>query len=250
MKNTAFITGASSGFGEAIAREFAKQNYNLIILGRRLERLENLKNELKNVDVHILNIDVRDKNAIFEAVKNLPENFKNIEILVNNAGLALGQEKAQDAALEDFETMIDTNIKGLIYTTKAVLPIMVAKKSGYIFNLGSVAGTWPYPGGNVYGATKAFVKQFSFNLRNDLKGTHIRVTNIEPGLCKTEFSVVRFKGDTQKADKVYENTEYITAENIAQIVLNCANLPKNVNINSLEVMATTQSWAGFFFERD
>lgn len=252
MQKTAFITGATSGFGEAIARVFAKQNYNLIILGRRRERLQNLKNELENenVKIHIINADIRDKEAIFEAVKNLPQNFKNIEILVNNAGLALGQESVENADLNDFETMIDTNIKGLIYTTKAVLPIMSAKKSGYIFNIGSVAGTWPYPGGNVYGGTKAFVKQFSLNLRNDLKGTKIRVTNIEPGICKTEFSVVRFKGDQKKADAVYDGTEYVTAENIAQIVLNCVNLPKNVNINSLEVMATTQSWAGFFFERD
>lgn len=250
MKKTAFITGATSGFGEAIARAFAKENFNLIILGRRKDRLERLASELNDSEIHIINVDVRDKEKIFKEIENLPQNFKNIEILVNNAGLALGCEPVEKAGLSDFETMIDTNIKGLVYITKAVLPIMSAKKSGYIFNIGSVAGTWPYPGGNVYGATKAFVKQFSLNLRNDIKGSNIRVTNIEPGLCKTEFSLVRFKGDVQKADAMYENTKYITAENIAQIIINCAKLPENVNINSLEVMATTQSWAGFFFERD
>lgn len=250
MKKTAFITGATSGFGEAIARAFAKENFNLIILGRRKDRLERLANELNDSEVHIINVDVRDKEKIFKEIENLPQNFKNIEILVNNAGLALGCESVEKASLSDFETMIDTNIKGLVYITKAVLPIMSAKKSGYIFNIGSVAGTWPYPGGNVYGATKAFVKQFSLNLRNDIKGSNIRVTNIEPGLCKTEFSLVRFKGDVKKADAMYENTKYITAENIAQIIINCAKLPENVNINSLEVMATTQSWAGFFYERD
>lgn len=250
MKKTAFITGATSGFGEAIARAFAKENFNLIILGRRKDRLERLASELNDSEVHIINVDVRDKEKIFKEIENLPQNFKNIEILVNNAGLALGCEPVEKASLSDFETMIDTNIKGLVYITKAVLPIMSAKKSGYIFNIGSVAGTWPYPGGNVYGATKAFVKQFSLNLRNDIKGSNIRVTNIEPGLCKTEFSLVRFKGDVQKAEAMYENTKYITAENIAQIIINCAKLPENVNINSLEVMATTQSWAGFFFERD
>ena len=180
----------------------------------------------------------------------MPENFKDIEVLVNNAGLALGQERTIDASIEDFETMVDTNIKGLLYSTKAVLPIMTQRKSGYIFNLGSVAGHWPYPGGNVYGGTKAFVKQFSYNLRNDLLGTGIRVTEIAPGLCKTEFSEVRFKGDKAKADSIYANTQFITADDIATMVLNCLNLPKSVNVNLLEVMATTQTWAGFYFERD
>lgn len=248
MKQTAFITGATSGFGEATARALAKEGYKLILLGRREDRLKRLAQELK--DVHIIAADIRDKEKIFSEVANLPEKFKDIEILVNNAGLALGQEKTNDASIEDFETMIDTNIKGLLYVTKAVLPIMTARKSGYIINLGSVAGEWPYPGGNVYGGTKAFVKQFSFNLRNDLQGTGIRVTQIAPGIAKTEFSLVRFKGDAAKADAVYDKTQFITSEDIARIIVDCINLPKHVNINSLEVMATTQTWAGFAFERE
>ncbi|QKF61130.1 SDR family NAD(P)-dependent oxidoreductase [Campylobacter curvus] len=248
MKGTAFITGATSGFGDAIARRLSLDGYKIIALGRRKERLEKLAGELGNT--HIIAADIRDKKAVFDAVKNLPENFKDIEVLVNNAGLALGQERTIDASIEDFETMVDTNIKGLLYSTKAILPIMTQRKSGYIFNLGSVAGHWPYPGGNVYGGTKAFVKQFSYNLRNDLLGTGIRVTEIAPGLCKTEFSEVRFKGDKAKADSIYANTQFITADDIATMVLNCLNLPKSVNVNLLEVMATTQTWAGFYFERD
>ncbi|QKF92147.1 SDR family NAD(P)-dependent oxidoreductase [Campylobacter sp. CCUG 57310] len=248
MKQTAFITGATSGFGEATARALSKEGYKLILLGRREDRLKRLAAELGNA--HTIAADIRDKEKIFREVANLPENFKDIEILVNNAGLALGQEKTNEASIEDFETMIDTNIKGLLYVTKAVLPIMTARKSGYIINLGSVAGEWPYPGGNVYGGTKAFVKQFSFNLRNDLQGTGIRVTQIAPGIAKTEFSLVRFKGDSAKADAVYDKTRFITSEDIARIIVDCINLPKHVNINSLEVMATTQTWAGFAFERE
>lgn len=249
MNKTAFITGATSGFGEAISRLLAKNGYKLILLARREERLKALANELGCENVYTITLDIRDKPRVFEAVKNIPEKFSDIEILVNNAGLALGQDSFIDASLEDFETMIDTNIKGLIYTTKAVLPIMKDRKSGYVFNLGSVAGNWPYPGGNVYGATKSFVRQLSFNLRNDLKGTNIRVTNIEPGIAKTEFSMVRFKGDKVKADSVYENTEYLRAEDIATIVLNCINMPSRANINSVEVMATTQTWAGLFVDK-
>ena len=244
---TAFITGASSGFGEATARALRKDGFGLIICGRRIDRLNLLANELGQTVV--LNLDVRDKNAVFEAVKNIPNEFKNIEILVNNAGLALGTDKTQNALIDDFETMIDTNIKGLLYVTKAILPIMIEQKSGYIFNIGSVAGNWPYPGGNVYGGTKAFVKQFSLNLRNDIKGSNIRVTNIEPGIAKTEFSLVRFKGDSAKSDAVYDGTKYLTGDDIARIIVDLSKLPAHVNINSLEVMATTQSWAGFAFER-
>lgn len=247
MMKTAFITGASSGFGEATARALRNDGYNLIICGRRIDRLNLLSNQLGNTLA--LNLDVRDKNAVFEAIKNLPNEFRNIEILVNNAGLALGQNKTQDADLDDFETMIDTNIKGLLYVTKAILPIMMEQKSGYIFNIGSVAGVWPYAGANVYGGTKAFVEQFGYNLRNDLQGTNIRVTTIAPGLCKTEFSEVRFKGDKAKADAVYANTKYLTANDIARIISDCAKLPSHININYLEVMPTTQSWAGFAIEK-
>lgn len=248
MKNTAFITGATSGFGEAVARKLSQNGYKLVLLGRRKDRLEKLKNELGNA--YIINVDIRDKNALFKAIDELPSEFRDIEILLNNAGLALGQERVMEANLDDFETMIDTNIKGLLYATKAILPIMSQRKSGYILNLGSVAGAWPYPGANVYGATKAFVKQFSLNLRNDVKGDNIRVTEIAPGIAKTEFSMVRFKGDQAKSDAVYNSTKYLQADDIAQIVLDCINLPKSVNINSLEVMPTTQSWAGFFHEKE
>ena len=247
MKKTAFVTGATSGFGEAIARRLSQEGYKIVALARREDRLKKLASELGNT--HIIVADIRDKKAVFDAVDSLPDKFKDIGVLVNNAGLALGQEKTIDAKVEDFETMIDTNVKGLIYSTKAVLPLLYKQEKGYIFNLGSTAGSWPYPGSNVYGATKAFVKQFSLNLRNDLVGTNIRVTNIEPGLCKTEFSEVRFKGDKAKADSIYEHTNFITAEDIATILLNCLNMPESVNINRVEVMANTQTWAGLAIEK-
>jgi len=247
MKKTAFVTGATSGFGEAIARRLSKEGYKIVALARREDRLKKLANELG--DTHIIVADIRDKEAVFKAVESLPDKFKDIEVLVNNAGMALGLEKTIDAKVEDFEAMIDTNVKGLIYSTKAVLPLLYKQEKGYIFNLGSTAGSWPYPGSNVYGATKAFVKQFSLNLRNDLVGTNIRVTNIEPGLCKTEFSEVRFKGDKAKADSIYEHTNFITAEDIATILLNCLNMPESVNINRVEVMANTQTWAGLAIEK-
>lgn len=248
--NTAFITGASSGFGWAIAKALHKKGYAIVGLSRRGDRLEALADELKD-RVYMISCDVRNKLAVFDAVESLPDKFKNISVLVNNAGLALGQESFKDADIMDFEAMIDTNIKGLIYTTKAVLPLMLARKSGgYIFNLGSVAGRYPYAGSNVYGGTKAFVRQFSLNLRTDLAGTGIRVTNIAPGIAKTEFSEVRFKGDKARADAVYEGTKYLVADDIARLVSDCLNLPEHININELEVMSTTQTWAGFAIERE
>ena len=247
MKKTAFVTGATSGFGEAIARRLSKEGYKIVALARREDRLKKLATVLG--DTHIIVADIRDKEAVFKAVESLPDKFKDVEVLVNNAGMALGLEKTIDAKVEDFETMIDTNVKGLIYSTKAVLPLLYKQEKGYIFNLGSTAGSWPYPGSNVYGATKAFVKQFSLNLRNDLVGTNIRVTNIEPGLCKTEFSEVRFKGDKAKADSIYEHTNFITSEDIATILVNCLNMHGSVNINRVEVMANTQTWAGLAIEK-
>ena len=247
MKKTAFVTGATSGFGEAITRRLSQEGYKIVALARREDRLKKLASELG--DTHIIVADIRDKKAVFDAVDSLPDKFKDIEVLVNNAGMALGLEKTIDAKVEDFEAMIDTNVKGLIYSTKAVLPLLYKQEKGYIFNLGSTAGSWPYPGSNVYGATKAFVKQFSLNLRNDLVGTNIRVTNIEPGLCKTEFSEVRFKGDKAKADSIYEHTNFITSEDIATILVNCLNMPGSVNINRVEVMANTQTWAGLAIEK-
>lgn len=249
MSKIVLVTGATSGFGEATATIFAKAGYKVIITGRRKERLDALKNQLQGCDILPLCFDVANKAEVFDAIASLPPEYKNIDILVNNAGLALGLGKANDALLEDWETMIDTNIKGLLYVTKAVLPIMVERKSGYIFNLGSIAGNWPYEGGNVYGATKAFVRQFSLNLRTDLRGTNIRVTNIEPGFSKTEFSDVRFKGDKAKADAVYEGTKPLLKEDIAQTIFMLAELPEHVNINTLEMMPTMQTCAGLFVER-
>ncbi|MDD3324942.1 MAG: SDR family oxidoreductase [Sulfurospirillaceae bacterium] len=250
MQRVVLITGATSGFGEATAEMFAKAGDKVIITGRRNERLLEFMTKHKECDIYPLCFDVTSKEAVFAAISSLPKEYKNIDILVNNAGLALGLEKANDVNLNDWETMIDTNIKGVLYVTKAVLPIMIERKTGYIFNLGSIAGNWPYEGGNVYGATKAFVKQFSFNLRTDLKGTHVRVTNIEPGFAKTEFSEVRFKGDKEKANNVYNGMQPLVGEDIANLIFTLSALPKHINVNSIEVMPTAQSWAGFFVERE
>lgn len=250
MKRVVLVTGATSGFGLEIAKQFAAQGDTVIAAGRRKDRLEELKSSMPKADIFPLELDVTCKDGVFQAIENLPQNYQEIDILINNAGLALGLEKVPDANLDDWETMIDTNIKGLLYVTKAVINGMRERKRGYIFNLGSIAGNWPYEGGNVYGATKSFVQQFSFNLRTDLKGTNIRVTNIEPGFAQTEFSLVRFKGDKQKADSIYEGMKALKAEDIANLIVTCANLPLHVNVNSLEVMPTCQSWAGLTIERD
>jgi 3-hydroxy acid dehydrogenase/malonic semialdehyde reductase len=250
MSQIVLVTGATSGFGRETVKMFANDGNKVIAIGRREEKLQELKEELSQCDIHTVVLDVRDKEKVFEAIENLPQEYKDIDILVNNAGLALGLEKAPDAFLDDWEIMIDTNIKGLLYMTKAVMPTMVKKKSGYIFNLGSIAGNWPYEGANVYGSTKAFVQQFSLNLRNDLKGTNIRVSNIEPGFAKTEFSNVRFKGDDKKADEIYEGLQPLVGEDIANIIFTLSKLPLHVNVNTLEVMPTAQTWAGFALERD
>jgi len=183
-------------------------------------------------------------------VTGLPVEYRDIDILLNNAGLALGLEPAYAADLDEWETMVDTNIKGLLYMTRLILPGMVARKKGHIINIGSIAGSWPYPGGNAYGATKAFVQQFSRNLRADLRGTGIRVTNIEPGLAESEFSVVRFGGDHDKAAKVYEGTQPLTPADIAETVFWTASRPAHVNINSVEVMPVCQTWDNFAISRN
>jgi len=250
MSKIVLITGATSGFGEATAERFVKEGYTIIITGRRKERLDAFKARFPQANILPLCFDVSDQKAVFEAINALPDAYKNIDILVNNAGLALGLGRAPEANLSDWETMIDTNIKGLLYVTKAVLPIMVERKSGYIFNLGSIAGNWPYEGGNVYGATKAFVRQFSLNLRTDLKGTNIRVTNIEPGFAETEFSEVRFKGDKEKAAQVYKGTKALDKEDIAQTIFTLSQLPAHVNVNTIEIMPTMQTCAGLFLERN
>ena len=251
MSGIILITGATSGFGEACTRRFAEEGWRLVLVARRKERLKALQKKLGGeTSVNIVPLDVRNREAVIKELSNLPEKFSDVDVLVNNAGLALGLEPAHKADVSDWDAMVDTNIKGLTYCTRAVLPGMVVRNRGHIVNIGSVAGDWPYPGGNVYGATKAFVKQFSLNLRADLFGTPIRITNIEPGLAETEFSVVRFKGDCEKAAKVYEGTQPITAEDIAEMIYWVATLPAHININRLEVMPTCQTWAPFAIDRD
>ena len=243
MIKTALITGATAGFGEATARLFAGSGYKIIITGRREKNLERLKTELDSkTDILTMKMDVRDKDKVFSLIENIPEEFNNIDVLVNNAGLALGLSSAQEADIEDWEQMVDTNIKGLMYLTRAILPGMVKRGKGHIVNIGSVAGTYPYPGGNTYGASKAFVKQFSRNLRSDLLGTGINVTNIEPGLAHTEFSEVRLHGDKIKADNIYKGTLPLVADDIAETVLWSVMRPAHVNINSIEIMPTCQAW--------
>jgi len=237
------VTGATAGFGAAIARRFAQDGARIIAAGRRADRLEALAQELGAGQVLPLTLDVRDSAAIQAAIAGLPADWAEIDLLVNNAGLALGLEPAQRASLTDWETMIDTNAKGLVAMTHAVLPGMVARNRGHIVNIGSTAGEWPYPGGNVYGATKAFVRQFSLNLRADLHGTAVRVTDIEPGLVGgTEFSTIRFGGDAGRAASVYEGTEALTPEDIADAVHWVASRPARVNVNTLQVMPVCQSF--------
>ncbi|MBD9643029.1 MULTISPECIES: bifunctional NADP-dependent 3-hydroxy acid dehydrogenase/3-hydroxypropionate dehydrogenase YdfG [Pantoea] len=239
-----FVTGATAGFGQSITRRFIATGHKVIASGRRAERLKELKDELGD-NLYTVQLDVRNRAAIDEAIASLPAEWRNIDVLVNNAGLALGVEPAHKANIEDWENMIDTNNKGLVYMTRAVLPAMVERNVGHIVNIGSIAGSWPYLGGNVYGATKAFVRQFSLNLRTDLHGTALRVTDIEPGLVGgTEFSNVRFKGDDDKAGQVYEGTTALTAEDVTEAVYWVTTLPKHVNINTLEIMPVTQTTAG------
>lgn len=245
-----FITGASSGFGAAIARRFAAQGARLILAGRRLQRLQQLAGSLGDAACLPLALDVRDRAAVEAAVADLPPAFCEIDVLVNNAGLALGMEPAHRARMDEWEQMIDTNVKGLVTLTHAVLPGMAARGRGHVINLGSTAADWPYPGGNVYGATKAFVKQFSLNLRADLIGTGIRVTDIEPGLSGgTEFSDVRFRQDADKARQVYAGTDPLTADDIAEAVCWVSNLPPRVNVNILQMMPTCQAFGAFAIHR-
>ncbi len=241
---TVLITGATSGFGLASAKLFAQNGYSLIITGRRSQRLEALAETL-DTPVHPVALDVRNLQEVSAMVDTLPERFRNIEVLVNNAGLALGTEPAWEASLEDWHTMIDTNITALVNVTHKLLPILRAQPKATIINLASVAANWPYPGSNVYGASKAFVAQFSRNLRCDLAGSGVRVTSLEPGMCETEFSLVRFKGDQTKSDHVYRGIDPVRAEDIANIILWIAQQPAQININSLEVMPTAQAWENF-----
>lgn len=243
---TILITGATSGFGAACAKRFAAEGWQLVLTGRRTERLEQLRAELGAAVRRIVALDVRDRQSVFEKLGVL----ENVDLLLNNAGLALGLEPAWEVAIDDWETMVDTNIKGLMYCTRAVLPQMAARNRGHIINIGSTAGSWPYPGGNVYGGTKAFVQQFSRNLRADLLGKKIRVTNLEPGMAESEFSNVRFKGDAAKAAQVYRGAEPLRPEDIAEIVFWVASQPPHVNINAIEVMPVDQAWAHLAVHRE
>jgi 3-hydroxy acid dehydrogenase/malonic semialdehyde reductase len=246
---TVFVTGASSGFGAAISRRFAAAGARVIAAARRTDRVSELAAEL-GTGVLPLTLDVRDRAAVGAAVASLPAEFAAVDVLVNNAGLALGQDPAQAADLDDWDQMIDTNCKGLVYCTRAILPGMVARGRGHVISLGSVAGSYPYPGGNVYAGTKAFVRQFSLDVRSDLHGTGVRVTCVEPGLADTEFSLVRFSGDQARADSVYAGMQPLTADDIAEAVYWAASLPAHVNVNTIELMPTAQSFAPFQVARN
>ncbi len=236
------ITGASAGFGEAMCRAFTAAGFNVVGAARRMEKLQALAEELGG-SFYPLQMDVADTSSVPAALQSLPEGFREIDCLINNAGLALGLDSADKADFADWQTMIQTNIVGLTFLTRQILPQMVERKSGYIINIGSIAGNYPYPGGNVYGATKAFVRQFSLNLRADLAGTGIRVTDIEPGLCGgTEFSNVRFKGDDERAAGVYENIRFIRPEDIADTALWLYRRPAHMNVNTIEIMPVAQSF--------
>jgi 3-hydroxy acid dehydrogenase/malonic semialdehyde reductase len=242
------ITGATSGFGLEMAKRFLNLGHTVIGIGRRVERLNDLKNEFKEKLI-ILKLDIQNKIEVESLLDNLLKETTPIDVLVNNAGLAIGTEKAQDSKLNDWEKMVQTNINGVLYVTHKILPYMVKENNGTIINIGSVAGEFPYLGGNVYGATKAFIHQFSMNLRSDLLGKNIRVTNIEPGMCETEFSIVRFAGDRERAQSVYQGMKPLTAEDIADTVEWIINRPKHVNINNISLMPVDQAFAGFSVSR-
>jgi len=246
---TALITGATSGFGAAFARRVLDAGGRVIATGRRTERLSELEASSGSDRLIARRLDLRSADAAAQLLSDLPASFRSIDILFNSAGLALGLAKAQDADLADWETMIETNITGLARITRAVLPGMVARNRGDVLNMASVAASYPYPGANVYGATKAFVRQFSLNLRADLVGTSIRVTSIEPGMCETEFSLVRFKGDAAAAAKVYEGMQPLTAEDIATTLEAVLRLPSNINVNALELMPVRQAFGPFALAR-
>ncbi len=243
----ALVTGATSGFGRAVAERFVREGARVIVTGRRPERLAELAKVLGNRALPVV-LDVRDRKAVESAIATLPRDFSSVDVLVNNAGLALGLEPAHRASLDDWETMIDTNCRGLVTCTRAVLPGMVSRARGHVVNIGSVAASYPYPGGNVYGATKAFVHQFSQNLKADLLGTPVRVTVIEPGMADTEFSLVRLK-DAGKARAVYSGMQPLTAEDVADTVAWCVTRPPHVNVNVIEMMPTQQAFGPFTVHR-
>jgi 3-hydroxy acid dehydrogenase/malonic semialdehyde reductase len=244
MKKIVFITGATAGFGEACAWKFAQNNYDLILNGRRAERLQVLKNKLEEqhgISCQILPFDVQDQEAVFNSINGLPEKWKQVDILINNAGLALGRDLFHEGDLTDWNTMIDTNVKGLLYVSRAVIPFMVKRKQGHVINLGSIAGKEIYEKGNVYCASKAAVDFISKSMRVDLLPHHIKVTAIHPGAADTEFSIVRFKGAAEVANKVYEGFHPLSAGDVADIIYYTASLPAHVCINDLVVTCTQQA---------
>ena len=245
---TAFITGGTSGIGEAAVRAFVGSGWRVVTTGRRAKRLSALRESLGDA-VHTLNVDVRDRAAMDAAIAGLPEAFAGVDLLINNAGLALGTAPAQQSNLDDWQTMIDTNVSALVAVTRTLLPRLIEAK-GAIINLSSVAATYPYAGGNVYAGTKAFVRQFTLGLRADLHGTGVRVTSIEPGMVETEFTVVRTGGDQAASDKLYGGVDPMTGEDIAATLLWVAELPPHLNINTLELMPVNQSFAGFAVARN
>ena len=243
MSKIIMITGATAGFGRATAVKFAKNGYNVIVTGRRYERLKDLENELKsyNIKVLALHFDVRDRTATESAVNSLPEEWKQIDVLVNNAGLAAGMSHIDKGDIDDWDRMIDTNIKGLLYVTRAVAPLMIARGCGHIVNISSIAGTDIYENGNVYCASKSAVNTLSRATRIDLLKHNIKVTNIAPGMAETEFSIVRFHGDEERAKTVYKGMDAMTAEDIAEVIFYCTNLPPHLCINNLEISPTRQA---------
>jgi 3-hydroxy acid dehydrogenase / malonic semialdehyde reductase len=246
---TCFVTGATSGFGEAFARRMLAAGAKVVATGRRAERLDALAGAAASDRLLTRVLDVTDADAVAGVVAGLPPAFAEIDTLFNNAGLALGLSKAHEADLADWETMIATNCAGLVRVTRAVLPGMVARNRGDVINISSVAASYPYPGGNVYGASKAFVRQFSLNLRADLLGTRIRVTSVEPGMAETEFSVVRFKGDATAAGKVYSGVQAMSADDVSEACEAVLRLPAHVNVNTLELMPVQQAFGPFAVDR-
>ncbi len=243
-KPIVLITGASSGFGAACAKKYNENGYPVVLVARRIDKLEALRLELNpDYPIYLSQVDVSKPNQISTFLETIPKSFSKIGILINNAGLALGLGSFEETLPEDNDQMIQTNINGLVNFTRMILPIMVKNDSGHIINIGSIAGSWPYPGGNIYCATKAFVQQFSRCLRADLIGKDIRVSNIEPGLAHTGYAEVRFKGDIQKANSLYDGANPLIAKDIADIIFFTTSLSSHININSLEVMPTSQAWS-------
>jgi 3-hydroxy acid dehydrogenase / malonic semialdehyde reductase len=237
------ITGASSGIGEACARIFAQQGAKLILAARRLERLQKLADELVESNIHLLELDVRDRSAVESAISNLPTEWADIDILINNAGLSRGLDKLHEGDFQDWEEMIDTNIKGLLYLTRYVVPGMVKRERGHVVNIGSIAGHQTYPKGNVYCGTKAAVKSITEGLKQDLLGTPIRVTSVDPGMVETEFSEVRFRGDGDSAQNVYQGLTPLTPDDVADVIFFCVTRPAHVNINEIILMPVDQASA-------